>query len=116
MPKRNDLTPKDVMLNRIEASRANKHPTRMISINWTEDLYVVVTRAAKARGISKSAYVRRAAAAMAAFDQGLDYHTVMASERGTRAYGDLTAHPADAQRSLAGQGYGTWKIKELDVE
>jgi hypothetical protein len=103
------------MLDRIEASRANKKPSRMISVNWSEMLYLVVTRAAKKRGISKSAYVRRAAAAMAAHDLGLDYYQVMKGERGTMPYGVRGGKADETGKSLDGLGYGVWSISELEA-
>ncbi len=106
--------PKDVMLDRIEASRINKRPSRMISVNWNDTLYLVVKNAARMRGISLSAYVRRAAVAMAVYDLGLDYFTVMKDERGTRGYGDRGGNPEEIAASAQGRGYGSWEIKELE--
>lgn len=108
--------PRDVMLDRIEASRFNKRPSRMISVNWNETLYRIVKHAAEERGISMSAYVRRAAAAMACYDLGLDYYTVMKDERGTRGYGQRGGNADDIAVSSQGRGFGLWEIKELEDE
>ncbi len=104
------------MLDRIEASRVNKRPSRMISVNWNETLYGIVKQAAEARGISLSAYVRRAAAAMACYDLGLDFYTVMKDERGTRGYGQRGGRADEIAESSQGRGFGLWEIQELADE
>jgi hypothetical protein len=114
MPRKGDPSPRDVMLDKIEASRAMKHPRRMISVNWNDALYLIVLRAAKRRGLSKSAYVRRAAAAMAAHDLGLDYYQVMRGERGTMPWGVRGGRPEDQAESKDGLGYGVWSITGVE--
>lgn len=111
-----DQTPREIMLDRIEASRVGKKPRRIISVNWSDVLFMVVNRAAKKRGISKSAYVRRAAVALACHDLGLDYAKVMEGEAGTLPYGKGGGKPEEIGESKNGMGYGQWAIRALEGE
>lgn len=108
-----DPSPEQRLLDQLASRRHNRKPTRMISINWTVSAYRLVNAASKQRGISMSAFCRRAAVAMACTILGLDYYEESVGERGARSYGESGGDPVSAAESKDGRGYGEWRIREL---
>lgn len=66
--------------------------------------------AAQARGMSTSAYLRRAGLAFAAYDLDLDLADLLEDEPATRLKGDWPR----ANRREHGQGHGIWRIGGLE--
>lgn len=82
---------------------------KMFSFRATGDFIVVMSRAARRRGMSNSAYVRRAVSAFIASDLEMPFEDVCA------------LHPAVERAELTknglvwpqddGKGYGNWDVK-----
>lgn len=91
------------------ASTERRTPRRSIAINYPNDLYALVLEAAKLRGISMTAYQRRASLAFAAHDLGFDWDLEMAAEPPVGSF----VRPG-AGTKCAGSGFGAWRIRALD--
>lgn len=91
-----------------EARRTTE--SKRIGLHFPPDWYALVGDAARMRGMTKGAYVRRAAMAFVLFDMDLDYDTVMGVEPPMRPYPGTLDQPVAAKH---GMGYGFWKIKGL---
>jgi hypothetical protein len=106
---------KDKLMDQIamrepKPSAASRNRRRTISTNFAPSLYLVVQSAARARGISMAAYIRRAAVAFAVYDGDLSWDETMADEAPVKGFAvDALPDPATA----GGQGFGDWQIKDL---
>ena len=116
----------DIMLNSVRASKApdehrRKNDTRMGWLNTPEEA-ALIDRACATRDISRNAFLRRAAVAMAASILGEDYYEVMADAPAVRTYhrhertglgGTVFNQHRVIPDSEGGKGQGEWRIKEL---
>lgn len=82
--------------------------TNCIRTNATLDL--IINRAARARNLSVTAYIRRAAVAVACADLGIDWDSAMADEPGFGLYGE---RPGRAVIRPDGRGFGPWWVTGL---
>lgn len=94
------------------AAQGKRAGRRSIAVNYPTSLYAVVKDAAKARGMSMTAYQRRAALAFAVNDLGLtdDWARLMVDEPPVASYG----RPV----TTAGFGFGpfgAWRILGLGM-
>lgn len=106
---------KDKLMDQIDMrepkpSAGSRNRRRTISTNFAPSLYLVVQSAARARGISMAAYIRRAAVAFAVYDGGLSWDETMADEAPVKAFA-VDALP-DPETS-GGRGFGAWLIGKL---
>ena len=83
-------------------------PRRSIAINYPNELYVLVLEAAKARGMSMTAYQRRASLAFAEQDLGFDWLDEMRAEPPIGSF----VRPNAGVKS-DGLGFGKWHIVNL---
>lgn len=83
-------------------------PRKSIAINYPNDLYVLVLEAAKARGVSMTAYQRRASLAFAEYDLGFDWLREMQAEPPIGSF----VRPGVGVKS-DGIGFGAWQIVSL---
>jgi hypothetical protein len=72
----------------------------------------VIRAAARRRGMSPSAYLRRAAVAFATFDLDRDWDEVMADEPGFTAFGK---NMGKSPYRPNGHGFGPWKVLGLEA-
>jgi hypothetical protein len=72
----------------------------------------VIRAAARRRGMSPSAYLRRAAVAFATFDLDRDWDEVMADEPGFTAFGK---NMGKSPYRPNGHGFGPWKITGVEA-
>jgi hypothetical protein len=98
-----------------------KNDTRMGWLNTPEEA-ALIDRAAEARDISRNAFLRRAAVAMAAHILGLDYYDVMEGAPVVRTFhkydreglgGTVFTQHRNIPGSEGGKGCGPWKITGL---
>jgi hypothetical protein len=90
-----------------EAKRTTE--SKRVGLHFPPDWYHLIEVAAAARGMSKGAYVRRAALAFAIYDLHMRYEDVMADEPPIR---DVPEHSGKF-RPRQGDGFGFWKILGL---
>lgn len=116
----------EVMLNSVRASKApdehlRKNDKRMGWLNTPEEAELV-DRACAIRDISRNAFLRRAAVAMAAYITGEDYYEAMADAPAVRTYyrheriglgGTIFNQHRVIDGSEGGMGQGEWRIKQL---
>lgn len=86
-----------------------KPPHRDFKARIQQSAAPSVTKAAADRGMSTSAYIRRAALAFAAFDLGLDLAELLQDEPATR----LKSDGPRTNLLEAGEGHGNWTIEGL---
>lgn len=89
------------------ASREVRTPRRSIAVNYPNELYAHVLKAAEARGLSMTAYQRRAVLAFACYDLGLEWDAVMADEPA------VTEFESGRKVEAQGRGYRFWEIVGL---
>jgi hypothetical protein len=89
--------------------RTHKPPHKDFRARIALSAAPIVVRAAAERGMSVSAYIRRATLAFAAFDQGLDLSDILADEPATR----LKSEAPGMEREDGGRGHGQWVIRGL---
>lgn len=100
------------VLNDQAAAREDREPRRSIGVNMPNRQFALVAQAAANRGLSYTAYARRALIAFAEADLGFDWNEEMADEPGII--------PIDGSekfkrgKPMAGTGYGPWKIVALE--
>lgn len=104
-------TPGELMVAAVESALPGRTQRRSIAVNFPDGMYDVVMEAARARGISSTAYMRRAATAFAAQDLGLDWHELMLDEKGVQQYGIKGG--GAALPPARGEGFGPWVITGL---
>lgn len=66
--------------------------------------------AARLRGMSETAYIRRAVLAFVCHDLGIDWDVMMASEGPVRRAGHSAVYDKTPMR---GKGFGRWRIERL---
>lgn len=98
----------DRILDKLDAQQ--KRDRRSIAVNLDNDQRSAVIRAAAARGLSMSAFLRRAALAVAVHDGHGDWFELNAHERRVRPLGDKGSDPIRA----AGSGFGPWRITGME--
>jgi hypothetical protein len=104
---------RDLMMGQVDAHLARrakpKKPYRDFRARVPLAAAPVINTAAANRGMSVSAYLRRAGLAFAAHDLGLDLADLLADEPVTRL--KFAGFPGD--HADQGQGHGKWRIEEL---
>jgi uncharacterized protein (DUF1778 family) len=80
---------------------------RSVTLQVSTDEHRALFRAAKARGLSMSAYARRAAIAFAAHDLDLNRVEVHENEPA------IVARDENEPRMFHGEGFGSWNIEKL---
>jgi hypothetical protein len=96
------------------AANGKRAGRRSVAVNYPTGLYAVVRDAAKRRGMSMTAYQRRASLAFAVHDLGLDasWAALMVEEPAVTGY--VTG--ADKPLDCAGFGpFGAWRITGLGL-
>lgn len=83
-------------------------PKRRVAL--TPDQRTLLLAAARDRGMSETAYMRRAIMAFVCHDLGLEWSTVMASEGPIRHAGHAAVYDRTPAR---GRGFGEWTIERL---
>lgn len=105
---------RELMMGQVDAELAkrkrSKKPHRDFRARIPLGAAGALNQAAAARGMSVSAYLRRAGLAFAAHDLGLDLGELLADEPASRTRFAGTA----ADREMAGQGHGLWRIRGLE--
>lgn len=104
----------DILLGMIDATLASRRkdyniPHRDFKARIQMSAAPHVVKAAQERGLSVSAYIRRAALAFAAHDLGLDLAEVLKDEPQWR----LRTEGPRTNHSEGGEGHGNWQIKGL---
>jgi hypothetical protein len=84
--------------------------TRTSAIRTNAAIDKAIKDAAANRNMSVTAYIRRAAVAMAVYDLGLEWDAVMSDEPGFGVFGE---NPGRAVIRPEGHGFGPWKIREV---
>lgn len=84
--------------------------TRSSSFRTNAALDRLINEAARRRGLSTTAYIRRAAAAIATFDLEASWEDAMADEPGFGLYGE---RPGRAVIRPDGHGFGPWQVTGL---
>lgn len=93
-------------LDALDAGRSERHSTNLsLPPEWTP----ILQRAAAARGLNTSAFVRRAAMAIAVHDLGLDWLEVMSIEPRVRLHGEFAGEP----QRRGGTGHGPWQVSSM---
>lgn len=83
---------------------------RLISFHTSEDFRSMVKRAARARDMSISSYIRRCLAAFIALDLGMTFEEACYFNfRVTRSGTKSQRNPGRDD----GEGFGAWRIKEI---
>jgi hypothetical protein len=103
------LTWRDRLIERITSMPDLRENRQSIGVIFKPHLYSLVKRAAEARGMSLSSYLRRAVLSFACFDLGLDWYETMADDRGANKIG----RPASDGVESGGHGFGKWQIEGL---
>ena len=67
----------------------------------------LILDAARMRGMSEQAYMRRSIMAFVCYDLGLDWDEIMAKEGPVRRAGQAAVYD---RRPMRGTGFGRWKI------
>lgn len=102
------------MMGQVDAKLARqkkaKKPHRDFRARIPLNAAPALNEAAAQRGMSVSAYLRRAGLAFAAHDLGLDLAQLLEDEPATRSRFAGTA----ADREMGGQGHGLWRIGGLE--
>lgn len=88
---------------------ASKRPYRDFKARIPLNAAPALHEAARARGMSVGAFVRRSALAFVAHDLGIELSELLEHEPVTRVWLEAVAVTHD----MAGQGHGQWVIKEL---
>lgn len=89
-------------------SQETRGSRRSIAVNYPGSLYVYVLEAAKQRGLSMTAFQRRASLAVACHDLGFDWAAEMVDEP---AVGSFVSGRSAVQ--MDGFGFGPWRITEM---
>jgi hypothetical protein len=92
-------------------TRPTKKERRSIAINFSDSWYVMIQRAAKARGMSMTAFMRRAVMAFVVFDLGEDWFEVMEGEPNIGPYAN--SYGTKVLERKAGHEHGDWQIEGL---
>lgn len=74
------------------------------------DQRTALLEAARMRGISENAYIRRAVLAMVCYDLGIEWSDMMASEGAVRKAGQAAVYD---RTPMQGRGFGRWRIVGL---
>jgi hypothetical protein len=104
---------RDLFMGQVDVEMAKrrwpKRPHRDFKARIQLSAAPAVTSAAANRGMSTSAYIRRAALAFAAFDLGIDLDQMLSDEPATR----LKSEGPKTNRLEGGEGHGNWRIEGL---
>lgn len=100
---------REVILDELDAQPAGR-AVATVGLAYPPHWSPLLIAAAEKRGLSLSAYVRRAAFAFVVSDLGLDWIELMRDEPRIRQLGEFSADPERAE----GFGYGAWKITTLE--
>lgn len=105
-------------VNARAAETATRNPgasgTANISrVGFGVEAHPYIVRAAKLRGISISGYIRRATAAMAALDLGIDPREIFEKDTKIAPIGRIGRVPS---KDIDGEFYGLWDIERVDPE
>lgn len=103
----------ELMMGRVDATIAKrthpKAPHRDFRTRMPQSAVASILRAAELRGMSVSAYLRRAGLAFVAHDLGLDLAQLLEDEPPTRNKFD----GPKKDKVMKGQGHGQWRIEGL---
>lgn len=77
-----------------------------LSTRVPQGFRALTMKAARGRGLSLEAYIRRALASVMVYDLGLDWWELLADEPWVTTYGGGLAE----RQPLAGAGFGVWRI------
>jgi len=107
-------SPQDLLMGQIDRVLAarkegTRPPHRSYRVRVQLSATMLIRDAAAARGMSVSAFLRRAGIAFAAYDAGLDVADLLKDEPPTR----LKFEGPRVNREEGGQGHGKWKIRGL---
>lgn len=100
---------KELTLDALEMKPAPTSPGWGLRLRFDMDDRVLLDQVAKMRGMSQSAYARRAIVAFIVHDLGLDWYEHNQNEIPIAPYGGRGYH----SMSMDGQGYGDWEIQGL---
>lgn len=103
---------KERLVNELKANAqrriAHSGGMRPAGLSMPESVLMLLTRAARRRGISKMSYMRRAVAAFIAHDLELDWKLVVKEFPAARPFEGKATAGVDAFDS--GEGYGDWRL------
>lgn len=86
---------------------------RIVNIEADSAYFDMIADAAKQRGITRAAYMRRAIAAFAAYDTGTPIEDILYHTTSSRPYHDGKQEARFHKQRDDGQGYGPWTIEGL---
>jgi hypothetical protein len=99
--------------SRQKKTKRNTERKNGMFLFFDDGFRALLDEAARRRNISMTGYLRRAAAAMIAYDLGIDITEVLKFTAHPAGYGELGGgaqkHPHDT-----GEGRGNWAIRSLD--
>lgn len=98
-----------ILDDQMASQEPQRAPRRSIAINYPNELYALVLEAARMRGMSMTAYQRRASLAFAEHDTGFDWLHEMRAEPPVGSF----VKPGSGIKS-DGLGFGYWRIVRLD--
>lgn len=94
-------------------SRGASNTANVSRVGFGVEAHPYIVKAARKRGISISGYIRRATAAMAALDLGIDPVEIFEKDVAITPIGRIGALPS---KDLDGTLYGTWEVVHAEAE
>ncbi len=98
----------------VRQRRTTSTTQRITRVGFSLDVHPFLLRAAQARGISLSGYVRRATMAHVALDLGLDPIELFKMDLGLAPLGK-GGDRWQSDKDLDGEKYGTWEVGRSDA-
>lgn len=89
-------------------SKQTRAGRRSIAVNYPDSLYILILEAAKQRGLSMTAFQRRASLAVARYDLGFDWVSEMVDEPAV-----TTFVSGRGGEQMDGFGFGPWLIMDM---
>jgi hypothetical protein len=99
------------ILDEVSAERDTRPPRRSIGLNYPTSMHSNIVAACRARDMSLTSYTRRALMAVATYDLGLDWFTVMADEPPMCRFG---TNSQERQLESGLGDFGPWKIISME--
>lgn len=103
-------TPEELLLDMVAASLPKRAERRSLAVNLTPPQNSLIQEAARLRNMSLSAFMRRAALAVAAWDSGLTIEEVLVDEQLIAPY---EANGNARRRRAEEMDLGPWRIERL---
>lgn len=100
----------EIVADALDGLDTGRAPRQSIAINFPPSMQSHVVEAAGIRGLSLSAFSRRAVMAVTAYDLELDWLSLMADEPRTRRFAQIDEEP----ERRAGLGHGSWRIVTME--